>query len=169
MNLKDNMNTSADNSLLLGGGKGRGLSAVLFPGSFDPFTKGHADIVRRALLMFDEVVIGVGYNGNKAGAASPEERVEKIGKLYADNPRVRVGSYNGLTADFAKANGVVAIVRGVRSFDDYEYEMQMADVNRQLFGIETIILPATPELAALSSSVVRELSHFGHDVSDLLP
>ena len=111
MNLKDNMNTSADNSLLLGGGKGRGLSAVLFPGSFDPFTKGHADIVRRALLMFDEVVIGVGYNGNKAGAASPEERVEKIGKLYADNPRVRVESYSGLTADFAKANETLQAFR----------------------------------------------------------
>lgn len=169
MNLKDNMNTSADNSLLLGGGKGRGLSAVLFPGSFNPFTRGHADIVRRALLMFDEVVVGVGYNESKAAAVSPEERAEKIRNLYAGNPRVRVGCYSGLTADFAKANGVVAIVRGVRSFADYEYEMQMADVNRQLFGIETIILPASPEFAALSSSVVRELLHFGHDVSDLLP
>lgn len=169
MNLKDNMNTSADNSLLFGGGKGRGLSAVLFPGSFNPFTRGHADIVRRALLMFDEVVVGVGCNESKAGAVSPEERAENIRKLYAGNPRVRVGCYSGLTADFAKANGVVAIVRGVRSFADYEYEMQMADVNRQLFGIETIILPASPEFAALSSSVVRELLHFGHDVSDLLP
>lgn len=169
MNLKDNMNTSADNSLLLGGGKGRGLSAVLFPGSFNPFTRGHADIVRRALLMFDEVVVGVGCNESKAGAVSPEERAENIRKLYAGNPRVRVGCYSGLTADFAKANGVVAIVRGVRSFADYGYEMQMADVNRQLFGIETIILPASPEFAALSSSVVRELLHFGHDVSDLLP
>ncbi len=163
------MNTSADNSLLLGGGKGRGLSAVLFPGSFNPFTRGHADIVRRALLMFDEVVVGVGCNESKAGAVSPEERAENIRKLYAGNPRVRVGCYSGLTADFAKANGVVAIVRGVRSFADYEYEMQMADVNRQFFGIETIILPASPEFAALSSSVVRELLHFGHDVSDLLP
>lgn len=145
------------------------ISAVLFPGSFNPFTRGHADIVCRALLMFDEVVVGVGCNESKAGAVSPEERAEKIRKLYAGNPRVRVGCYSGLTADFAKANGVVAIVRGVRSFADYEYEMQMADVNRQLFGIETIILPASPEFAALSSSVVRELLHFGHDVSDLLP
>lgn len=145
------------------------ISAVLFPGSFNPFTRGHADIVRRALLMFDEVVVGVGCNESKAGAVSPEKRAEKIRKLYAGNPRVRVGCYSGLTADFAKANGVVAIVRGVRSFADYEYEMQMADVNRQLFGIETIILPASPEFAALSSSVVRELLHFGHDVSDFLP
>lgn len=145
------------------------ISAVLFPGSFNPFTRGHADIVRRALLMFDEVVVGVGCNESKAGTVSPEERAENIRKLYAGNPRVRVGCYSGLTADFAKANGVVAIVRGVRSFADYEYEMQMADVNRQLFGIETIILPASPEFAALSSSVVRELLHFGHDVSDLLP
>ena len=145
----------------------RGL--CLFPGSFDPFTLGHADIVERALTLFDEVIIGVGYNDTKAGLLTLEGRVSKIRELYADNPRVKVAGYGGLTADFAKANGVTAIVRGVRTMKDFEYEMQMADVNRQLTGIETILLPASPQLASLSSSLVRELSRFGHDVSAFLP
>jgi len=146
-------------------GRGRGL----FPGSFDPFTKGHDDIVRRALGLFDEVIIGVGYNEQKPGWMSVEERVAAIRKLYADEPRVTVVSYTGLTADFAKEHGATAIVRGVRTMADYEYEMQMADVNRQLTGIETVFLPASPELASLSSSLVRELAHFGRDISAFLP
>ena len=145
----------------------RGLA--LFPGSFDPFTLGHADIVRRALGLFDEVIIGIGYNEQKASQLSVRERVEAIGKLYKDEPHVRVESYTGLTADFAKASGATAIVRGVRTATDFEYELQMADVNRRLTGIETVLLPASPELASLSSSLVRELQHFGHDVSEYLP
>ena len=142
---------------------------VLFPGSFDPFTLGHADIVRRALALFGEVVIAVGYNEQKSGWMPVEERVASIKKLYKDEPRVRVESYTGLTVDFARELGVSAIVRGVRTMADFEYEMQMADVNRQLTGIETILLPASPQLASLSSSVVRELARFGHDVSKFLP
>ena len=145
------------------------MHKVLFPGSFDPFTLGHADIVRRALGLFDEVVIGVGYNEQKQGWMPVEERISSIEKLYAGEPRVRVGSYTGLTVDFAKAIGATAIVRGVRTTSDFEYELQMADVNRRLTGIETVLLPASPELASLSSSLVRELSHFGHDVSKFLP
>ncbi len=142
---------------------------ALFPGSFDPFTLGHADIVERALGLFDEVIIGVGYNEQKQGWMPADERVEAIRRLYADEPRVKVVSYTGLTADFASENGVTAIVRGVRTIADYEYEMQMADVNRQLTGIETILLPASPQYASLSSSLLRELSHFGHDISAFLP
>jgi len=142
---------------------------VLFPGSFDPFTKGHADIVRRALGLFDGVVVAVGYNEQKTGWKSVEERVETIRRLYKDEPRITVESYTGLTVDFAKERGVAAILRGVRTASDFEYEMQMADVNRQLAGIETILLPASPQLASLSSSVVRELAHFHHDVSRFLP
>ena len=145
----------------------RGL--CLFPGSFDPFTLGHADIVKRALTMFDEVLIGVGYNEQKEGWMPVEERVASIKKLYTDEPRIKVECYSGLTADFAKANGITAIVRGVRTTTDFEYEMQMADVNRQLTGIETILLPASPQYASLSSSLVRELAHFGHDISEYLP
>ena len=145
----------------------RGLA--LFPGSFDPFTLGHADIVERALGLFDEVVIAVGYNEQKSGWMPVEERVAAIKKLYADEPRIKVESYSGLTVDFAKAKGISVIVRGVRTTADFEYEMQMADVNRQLTGIETILLPASPQFASLSSSVVRELAHFGHDISEFLP
>jgi len=142
---------------------------ALFPGSFDPFTKGHADIVTRALALFDEIVVAVGYNEQKPGWKPVEERVEKIRQLYADEPRVKVESYKGLTADFAKENGVTAIVRGVRTVADFEYELQMADVNKQLTGIETVLLPASPQFASLSSSVVRELAHFGQDISAFLP
>lgn len=142
---------------------------ALFPGSFDPFTKGHADIVTRALALFDEVIIGVGYNEQKPGWMPIEERVEKIRQIYADEPRIKVESYKGLTADFAKEKGISAIVRGVRTASDFEYELQMADVNKQLTGIETVLLPASPQLASLSSSVVRELAHFGQDISAFLP
>ena len=145
------------------------MRKVLFPGSFDPFTLGHADIVRRALGLFDEVVVAVGYNEQKKGWMPVEERVEAIRKLYKDEPRVRVESYTGLTVDFAREKGITAIVRGVRTTADFEFEMQLADVNRQLTGIETILFPASPQLASLSSSVVRELAHFGHDVSAFLP
>lgn len=141
----------------------------LFPGSFDPFTLGHADIVKRALGIFDEIVIAVGYNENKAGWMPVEERVSTIRKLYADEPRIIVEGYTGLTVDFAKECGATAIIRGVRTTADYEFEMQLADINRQLTGIETILLPASPQLASLSSSVVRELAHFGHDISAFLP
>ena len=142
---------------------------VLFPGSFDPFTLGHDDIVRRALMLFDEVVVAIGYNEQKSGWKPVEERIASIRKLYEDEPRVRVESYTGLTVDFAREQGATAIVRGVRTMADFEYEMQMADVNRQLAGIETILLPASPQLASLSSSVVRELAHLGRDISAFLP
>ena len=142
---------------------------VLFPGSFDPFTLGHADIVKRALKMFDEVVIAVGYNEQKAGWMPIEERVASIRKLYTDEARIKVESYSGLTADFAQEHGITAIVRGIRTTADFEYELQMADINRQLTGVETILLPASPQFASLSSSIVRELAHFGHDVSAFLP
>jgi len=170
MNSKSDKNTSKH----LGGtppprGRGWGRGLVLFPGSFDPFTLGHADIVRRALLLFDEIVIAVGYNEQKQGWMSVEERVAAIKKLYAGEPRVTVESYTGLTVDFARECGATAIVRGIRTTADFEYEVQMADVNRQLTGIETVLLPASPQLASLSSSVVRELAHFGHDISKFLP
>jgi pantetheine-phosphate adenylyltransferase len=142
---------------------------VLFPGSFDPFTLGHADVVKRALGIFDEIIIAVGYNENKTGWMPVEERVNAIRKLYADEPRVIVESYTGLTVDYAKERGITTIIRGVRTTADFEFEMQLADVNRQLTGIETVLLPASPQLASLTSSVVRELAHFGRDISPFLP
>ena len=145
------------------------MVSCVFPGSFDPFTLGHADIVKRALNLFDEVVIAVGYNENKVGWMPVEERLSTIRRLYADEPRVTVESYTGLTVDFAKKHGITAIIRGVRTTADFEYEVQLADVNRQLTGIETIFLPASPQFASLSSSIVRELAHFGRDISTFLP
>lgn len=145
------------------------MRTVLFPGSFNPFTKGHADIVERALALFDRVVVAVGYNENKADLSGIDERLETIRRIYAGEARVEVLSYSCLTVDVARQADASAVLRGVRSFKDYEYEMQMADVNRQLTGLETVILFARPEYASISSSVVRELQHYGHDVTDFLP
>ena len=141
----------------------------MFPGSFDPFTIGHASLVSRALTLFDEVIIAVGINEQKAGWVPPEQRVTALRNLYIRNARVRVESYCGLTTDFATAVGATAILRGVRSMKDFEYEMQMADINRQLTGIETVVLFTEPHLAAVSSSLVRELAHFGKDITPFLP
>lgn len=142
---------------------------VLFPGSFDPFTKGHANLVERGLQLFDHVIIAVGYNENKPGWIPVQERVSALKALYANEPRVTVESYSCLTVDFTRQCGAKAILRGIRSVKDYEYEMQMADVNRQLSGIETILLFADPQLSAVSSSIVRELAHFGKDIKPFLP
>ncbi len=145
------------------------MTRILFPGSFDPFTLGHASLVDRALRLFDEVVIAVGVNEQKAGWLPADERIRAIRNIYKDNARVRVESYAGLTADYAAAIGATAILRGVRSVKDYEYELQMADVNRCINGIETVLLYAEPQLASISSSLVRELAHFGKDITPFLP
>lgn len=141
----------------------------IFVGSFDPFTIGHDSIVRRALPLFDQLVIGVGYNEHKQSMGSVEERVDAIKALYAHEPKISVEAYSDLTVDFAARVQAQYIIKGVRSVKDFEYEREQADVNRQLTGIETLLLFAEPQLASISSSVVRELKHFGKDVSSLLP
>lgn len=138
-------------------------------GSFDPYTIGHHDILKRALPLFDQVVVGVGVNEHKQCMYSAQERVERIAALYADDPRVRVEQYSGLTVDFARRHGAGFIIKGVRSIKDFEYEREQADVNRQISGIDTLLLMASPALASVSSSVVRELIHYGKDVSAFLP
>ncbi len=145
------------------------MKTALFPGSFDPFTKGHADIVERALALFDEVIVAIGYNEQKAGWQSVDERLSAIRSLYADEARVKVMAYTGLTIDVVKETQATCLLRGVRSVKDYEYELQMADINRQLCGVETVLLFTRPEFASISSSVVRELAHFGRDVTPFLP
>ncbi|MBR4643718.1 MAG: pantetheine-phosphate adenylyltransferase [Bacteroidaceae bacterium] len=142
---------------------------VLFPGSFDPFTKGHADLVERALQIFDQVIVAVGYNEHKQGWIPVQERLAALKALYANEPRVTVESYSCLTTDFAKQCGATAILRGIRTMADYEYEMQMADVNRQLAKVETLLLCANPQYSSVSSSIVRELAHFGKDIQSFLP
>lgn len=145
------------------------MNKAVFPGSFDPFTIGHANLVERGLKLFDEIIIAVGYNGSKSGWLSPEERVRALKKFYKDMPRVRVEGYSGLTVDFAQSQGAGFILRGVRSVKDYEYELGIADINSRLADVETIVLLADPLVSAISSSVVRELHHFGRDISEWLP
>ena len=143
---------------------------VIFPGSFDPFTRGHAAVVEEALRLFDKVVIGVGDNISKRGLLPVEKRVALIEELYAANPRVEVKTYRSLTGDFALECGAKAIVRGVRTGTDFEYEQNMAAVNRHLYpSLSTIILSTPAELSHISSSVVRELLSFGREVGDFLP
>jgi pantetheine-phosphate adenylyltransferase len=142
----------------------------IFVGSFNPFTIGHDSIVRRALPLFDRLVIGVvGDNVHKPDMPSAEERMQVIRDLYADDARIEVKPYNGLAMDFAKAENAKFIVKGVRTVSDFEYEQWQADFNRKLGGIETILIYTEPELASVSSSAVRELQHFGVDVSNYLP
>ena len=145
------------------------MKTGVFVGSFDPYTIGHHDILKRALPLFDQVVVGVGVNEHKQCMCSAQERLERIAALYADDPRVRVEQYSGLTVDFARRHGAGFIIKGVRSIKDFEYEREQADVNRQISGIDTLLLMASPALASVSSSVVRELIHYGKDVSAFLP
>ena len=117
----------------------------------------------------DEVIIGIGINESKRSLLSIEKRIEGIQKVYADEPRVKVLAYSGLTVDFAREHGVEVILRGIRTVKDFEYEEGIADINRKLSGIETVFLFTEPEYSAVSSSVVRELLHYGKDVSAFLP
>ncbi len=145
------------------------MKTAVFPGSFDPFTLGHANLVGRALNIFDQVIIAVGYNVAKPSWIPVNERVRAVQELYQTEPRVQVMSYNNLTVDFAKENNAGFILRGVRTMQDYEYELQMADINRMLDGIETVVLFTDSALSSISSSMVRELHHFGRDMSQYLP
>ena len=145
------------------------MKTGIFVGTFDPFTIGHDSIVRRALPLFDQLVIGVGFNERKQTMFSVEERVETIRSLYANEPKISVEAYSDLTVDFASRMQAQYIIKGVRSVKDFEYEREQADVNRQLTGIETLLLLAEPQLASISSSVVRELKHFGKEIDEFLP
>lgn len=142
---------------------------AIFPGSFDPFTKGHESLVRRGLTLFDRIIIGVGINENKNMEWSAEQRIAALRRLFAENGRIAVEGYAGLTADFAARHHAEFILRGVRSVKDYEYETGLADVNRRLSGIETVILFTEPEWAFVSSSLVKELKHFGKDITPYIP
>ena len=142
---------------------------AIFTGSFDPFTIGHYDIVSRALPLFSRIVIGVGGNERKQYMQAAEQRCATIASIYADEPKIEVKSYSDLTVDFARREGAIYIMKGVRSVKDFEYEREQADINRQLSGIDTILLYSDPRYSSISSSMVRELIHFGQDVSRYLP
>ena len=147
----------------------KNMNKVIFPGSFDPFTIGHANLVDRAQRLFDEVIVAVGYNEQKHGWLPVEERVRALREYYKDNAQIRVASYTGLTVDFAQAQEARFILRGVRSVKDYEYELGIADINSRLADVETVVLLADPTISGISSSVVRELHHFGRDITTWLP
>lgn len=145
------------------------MKTALFAGSFDPFTLGHKSVVDRVLDIADEVIVGIGVNVAKRSFFSTELRHGMIARLYANDPRVKVMTYEGLTTDFAKKVGADFLVRGVRSVADFEFERSVADVNKQLTGIETVLLITEPQYSSISSSVVRELISYGKDVSSFLP
>ncbi len=146
------------------------MKTALFPGSFDPFTRGHQSIVDRTVATIaDRVIIAIGVNCNKKYTESVETRIEKLNQLYADNPKVEVVSYEGLTIDCATNVGADFIVRGIRCVKDFEYERDIAEVNRRLTGIETVFLFTEPELAHISSTIARELKSYNKDITDYLP
>ena len=144
-------------------------TTAIFVGSFDPFTLGHHDMVCRALPLFSRLVIGVGINERKQYLLTAEQRVEAIRRIYLHEPKIAVKTYSDLTIVFAHREQAAFIIKGVRSVKDYEYEREQADINRQLTGLETILLYAEPGLDSVSSSVVRELHRFGKDVAQFLP
>lgn len=142
---------------------------AFFAGSFNPFTIGHKSIVDRALSIFDEVVIGIGINPDKPQSVSADQRVESIRQVYGQNEKVSVVSYSGLTVEKAQECGARFLLRGVRTAADFEYEQKLAKANRELAGVETVLLFTLPELAHVSSTLVRNLQEQGGDTSAYLP
>ena len=145
------------------------MRRAIFPGTYDPFTIGHHSVVTRALTFMDEIIIGVGINENKNTYFPIEKRVDMIRKFYQNEPRVKVIAYNSLTVDFALEIDAAFIIRGIRTVKDFEYEETIADINRKLANIETILLFTEPELTCVSSSAVRELLTFKKDISMFIP
>lgn len=146
------------------------MRSAIYPGSFDPVTLGHWDLIKRAAKLVDRLVVAVLHNPSKSAAFSVEERVAMLEELTAALPRVEVTSFNGLLVDFAKVQEAQVIVRGVRAFSDFEYEFQMALMNRKLApDLETVFLMPKENYSAVSSRLVREIGSMGGNLSDLVP
>lgn len=145
------------------------MAGALCPGSFDPVTLGHLDVFARAAEQFDEVIVTVVVNPNKQGMFTVEERIDLIREVTAHLPNVRVESWRGLLVDFAKQEGVTAIVKGLRDASDFSYELQMAQMNRKLTGVDTYFIATNPAYSFVSSSLVKEVATYGGDIADLLP
>lgn len=144
-------------------------TGAMYPGTFDPITNGHEDLIRRASRVFDAVVIAVAASPGKAPLFSLEERVSMVKDTLADEPRVRVTGYEGLTVDFARENGLGVILRGLRAVSDFEYEFQLAAMNRHLTqDVETIFMTPTEQYTFVSSTLVREIAELGGDVSSFV-
>ena len=142
---------------------------AIFPGTFDPFTIGHYSLVKRSLELVDEIVIAIGVNDTKKTYFPLDKRIDMIRSLYKDDSRIVVGTYDSLTVDYAKETGSNFIIRGIRSVNDFEYEKTIADMNRTISGIETFVLFTEPNLTHISSTHVRELLRYNHDVSAFTP
>jgi len=145
------------------------VKKAIFPGSFDPFTVGHESIVNRGLEVFDHIVIAVGINSDKHCLFNVRQRVDFIKTVFADEPRVSVETYDGLTVDFARQLGCSHIIRGLRTSADFEFERAIAQVNRQMTGIDTVFLLTTPEHTPVNSTIVRDILRHGGDASLFLP
>ncbi|MBR6077639.1 MAG: pantetheine-phosphate adenylyltransferase [Paludibacteraceae bacterium] len=145
------------------------MKKAIFPGSFDPFTIGHYSVVKRGLELFDHITIGVGSNCSKKSFFTIEKRLDIIRQAFHDEPRVSVKAYDSLTIDFAKKEEADFILRGVRSANDFEYEKSIADINKRLSSIETVLLFTEPQHSAVSSTIVRDLLNYGKDVAAFLP
>lgn len=142
---------------------------ALFPGTFDPFTLGHLSLVERGLQLVDEIVVAIGINMDKKTIFTTEQRLEMISRLFEDNPKIKVSSYACLTVDFAKASGAGFILRGIRSVGDFEYEKNIANLNREISGLETIVLFTDPQYSYISSSIVRDLWTHGKSIDHFVP
>jgi pantetheine-phosphate adenylyltransferase len=145
------------------------MKRAVCPGSFDPITFGHLDIIERASEQFDEVIVAVLANRTKASLFTVEERMEMIRQTTSKFDNVRVDSWHGLLVDYCKSNSIQAIVKGLRAVTDFDYELQMAQINLQGAGVETMFMATAPAHSFLSSSIVKELAHFGGDVSSMVP
>lgn len=142
----------------------------LFPGTFDPITLGHTDIIDRALDLFDELVIGIGINNSKVPMFAVEQRIAWIQEIYKDQPKIKAASYKGLTVNYCKKIGARFILRGIRYVNDFEYEKTIADANRMMDKtIETIFLACTPQYSSIASTLVRDIYRNGGDVTQFLP
>ena len=147
------------------------MRRAVCPGSFDPVTLGHVDIIGRASRLFDDVVVAVGVNPTKSKSRlfSAEERLEMLRRACADFDNVRVEGFTGLLTDFCVEHEIHAIVKGLRAVSDFDYELQMAQMNSSLTDVETVFIPTSPEYSFLASSLVKEVAAFGGDVSSLVP
>lgn len=145
------------------------MRRCLCPGSFDPVTNGHLDVIERAASLFDEVVVGIGANESKKGLFSLEERIDLLEKACAHLPSVRVERFEGLLVDFARRRDIPAVVKGLRAVTDFDYELQMAQMNHRLTGLETLFVATNPDYSFLSSSLVKEVASYGGDVAGLVP
>ncbi len=145
------------------------MKRAVFPGSFDPITLGHVDIIERGLELFDEIVVAIGVNAGKQYMWSLEERLSFIRKTFADNPKIKVATYEGLTVDFCKDLNAKFLLRGLRNSLDFSYEKSIAQTNELMGGIESVFIISSPNASHISSTIVRDIARYGGDIRSLVP